>query len=318
MLRQRTAWWAARGSVDQYRIAAARSNRLRLVANNALARGFAFTTASNEACGDAAVRPQRKCGNEGLHTPGSRTHPPASRRLQLFRFLHSCSGCFRVERLPGGSCTHRKASPCHGAHPTQTPHSLAISFHSNKERTSGVGHYLGLASDRKMNRNIRKARNSDYAATRKLVEDAFGTEGIETAEFLDALRADTCILGEWLAEDWTGAIGHIVFSRVWLECCDDLSRQNATMLTPLAVRPDRQRVGIGMQLMNFALEELEAQGETLFFVLGHPSYYPRAGFRAVSENEVESPWPGEPAFMIRTPAARLGRLILPSVIADAH
>ena len=26
----------------------------------------------------------------------------AFRRLQLFRHLHSCSGCFRLERLPGG------------------------------------------------------------------------------------------------------------------------------------------------------------------------------------------------------------------------
>ena len=38
------------------------------------------------------------------------------RRLQPFRYLHDCSGCFRLERLPGGTCTHRKAPPCHGAH----------------------------------------------------------------------------------------------------------------------------------------------------------------------------------------------------------
>jgi predicted N-acetyltransferase YhbS len=100
-----------------------------------------------------------------------------------------------------------------------------------------------------MKLNIREARSSDYAATRKLVEDAFGAEGMETAEFLDALRADTCILGEWLAEDWTGAIGHIVFSRVWLECRDDLSIQNATMLTPLAVRPERWRNDLQRRLL---------------------------------------------------------------------
>ena len=28
------------------------------------------------------------------------------RRLQPFRYLHSCSGCFRLERLPGGLFTH--------------------------------------------------------------------------------------------------------------------------------------------------------------------------------------------------------------------
>ena len=38
-----------------------------------------------------------------------------TRRLQPFRCLHSCSGYFRLERLPGGTYTHRKAPPLHGA-----------------------------------------------------------------------------------------------------------------------------------------------------------------------------------------------------------
>ena len=42
------------------------------------------------------------------------------RRLQPFRCLHSCSGCFRLERLPGGTFTHWKAPPYHGAHPQET------------------------------------------------------------------------------------------------------------------------------------------------------------------------------------------------------
>ena len=45
---------------------------------------------------------------------------PLIRRLQPLRFLHSCSGCFRLERLPGGICTHWKTPPCHGAHPKRT------------------------------------------------------------------------------------------------------------------------------------------------------------------------------------------------------
>jgi hypothetical protein len=42
------------------------------------------------------------------------------RRLQPFCYLHDCSGCFRLERLPGGTCTHWKAPPCHGAHVKQS------------------------------------------------------------------------------------------------------------------------------------------------------------------------------------------------------
>src|SRR6266478_2017654 len=44
---------------------------------------------------------------------------PLIRGLQTFRLLHACSGCFRLERLPGGACTHWKAPPCHGAHPSR-------------------------------------------------------------------------------------------------------------------------------------------------------------------------------------------------------
>jgi len=36
------------------------------------------------------------------------------------RRLHPCSGSFRLERSPGGTCTHWKTPPCHGAHPTGT------------------------------------------------------------------------------------------------------------------------------------------------------------------------------------------------------
>ena len=36
----------------------------------------------------------------------SPTRDTLNRRLQLFRYLHSCSGCFRLEHLPGGAFTH--------------------------------------------------------------------------------------------------------------------------------------------------------------------------------------------------------------------
>src|SRR5215210_6371916 len=56
----------------------------------------------------------------GLHTRAVTNSWPAIRRLQPFRYLHDCSGCFRLEHVPGGTCTHWKAPPCHGAHPVQT------------------------------------------------------------------------------------------------------------------------------------------------------------------------------------------------------
>ena len=54
------------------------------------------------------------------------------RRLQPLRYLHDCSDCFRLERLPGGTCTHWKAPPCHGAHPSRTFDRLDVSLKGSR------------------------------------------------------------------------------------------------------------------------------------------------------------------------------------------
>jgi predicted N-acetyltransferase YhbS len=162
---------------------------------------------------------------------------------------------------------------------------------------------------------MRAAGHADHASTRKLVAEAFGPEGVES--FVDALRGEGCLLGEWLAEDDGGPVGFVAFSRVHVEQPNG-NRVDAAMLTPLAVRPDRQRSGVGTRLMRHALHELERRGETVFFVLGHPDYYPRAGFRASAATLVTAPWSGNPAFMARGATVPAGRLVLPPAIANAH
>ncbi len=162
-----------------------------------------------------------------------------------------------------------------------------------------------------MELSYRAAEDNDLRSTRGLVEQAFRPEDV--ASFLDGLRADGCILGEWLAEDETGVVGHIVFSRVWVER-EDGGRVKTALLTPLAVRPDRQRSGIGQRLMAFALEALEGQGEVLFFVLDHPEYYPKAGFQSDLGARIDNPWPGNPAFMARGDVPLEGRLIISAAL----
>ena len=46
----------------------------------------------------------------GLHTRAVTKTVTVIRRLQTFRLLHACSGCFRLERSPGGPCTHWKSA----------------------------------------------------------------------------------------------------------------------------------------------------------------------------------------------------------------
>ena len=168
-----------------------------------------------------------------------------------------------------------------------------------------------------MQLRVRKAQVADHPATRQLVHDAFAADPEGTASFLDALRADNCVLGEWLAEEERGVVAHVAFSRVWVEP-ESGNLIRAAMLTPLSVRPDRQRSGLGRKLMEHALAELETAGEALFFVLGHPSYYPRVGFRSDLAATIASPWSGRPAFMVRGNDVPTGKLILPRSIAEAH
>jgi putative acetyltransferase len=47
------------------------------------------------------------------------------------------------------------------------------------------------------------------------------------------------------------------------------------------VHPEHQNRGIGTQLTRWALERSRDAGADVVCVLGHPTYYPRFGFRAL-------------------------------------
>ncbi|GFZ93993.1 GNAT family N-acetyltransferase [Okeania sp. KiyG1] len=84
------------------------------------------------------------------------------------------------------------------------------------------------------------------------------------------------------------AVGHIMFSRVTLEPNVPLS---ISILGPLAVMPDVQKQGIGSKLIQKGLEILSTSGVDLVFVLGHPTYYPRFGFKPAGELGFEPTYP---------------------------
>jgi putative acetyltransferase len=78
-------------------------------------------------------------------------------------------------------------------------------------------------------------------------------------------------------------------------------------LGPLAVRPDRQRRGVGSALMHAVLGAAQALGEPLVGLLGDPRYYARFGFRPGSQVGILAPNPGwGPNFQVRilTPGIR--------------
>jgi hypothetical protein len=67
--------------------------------------------AAGSACASTFSRLARR--SLALRPAHSRCHQVVARftrRLQPFRYLHDCSGCFRLERSPGGACTHWKSA----------------------------------------------------------------------------------------------------------------------------------------------------------------------------------------------------------------
>jgi putative acetyltransferase len=133
---------------------------------------------------------------------------------------------------------------------------------------------------------------AERKAIRSVNEAAFG--GSEEADLVDKLRSDEHSLLSLVAECERGVVGHILFSRMWIKTTSGLV--SAVALAPVAVRPERQRKGIGQRLIEHGLDVLRSQGERIVIVVGHPGYYPRFGFSTDNAAQLEGPFPRE-AFM---------------------
>ena len=78
------------------------------------------------------------------------------------------------------------------------------------------------------------------------------------ADLIDRLREDGLVAVSLIAYDATDLVGHILFSELAVEI--DGRSINAVALAPMAVRADRQRQGIGGQLIRHGLERLRQRG----------------------------------------------------------
>jgi putative acetyltransferase len=123
--------------------------------------------------------------------------------------------------------------------------------------------------------DVRFETPDDAAGVRTVVELAFGRP--EEADLVDALRKNSPFTLSLVAIDDARVVGHILFSPVTVVSAD--SSFEAIGLAPMAVLPERQNEGIGAALVRAGLDECRQRGETIVFVLGHPDYYPRFGFR---------------------------------------
>ena len=139
---------------------------------------------------------------------------------------------------------------------------------------------------------IRRERPDDVAEIARVIDAAFGDT--ETSAFTQQLRDSVGYVPEltFVAEDVelsgprTGTVpvlgpdtivGFTMLSYVAVE------ERPVLILTPMAVRPDRQREGVGKAVVRAALAAADERGEPLVLVEGVPSYYPQLGFRPALE-----------------------------------
>lgn len=109
---------------------------------------------------------------------------------------------------------------------------------------------------------------------------AFGAHGAKVVELLRVLREDTADderLSLVATED-EAVVGHVLFTPSLLD--SPAALVDVRVLSPIAVRPDRQGRGIGSALIRTGLELLDRIGVPLVSLEGPPEYYSRVGFTA--------------------------------------
>ena len=142
---------------------------------------------------------------------------------------------------------------------------------------------------------IRAEQSEDAQGVRHVTELAFGRPA--EADLVERLRRAGTDSLSLVAED-AAVVGHILFTPVVVESAG--RRVLGMGLAPVAVLPDRQRQGIGSQLVRRGLNILRERGCPFVVVVGHPEYYPRFGFEPASTRGLASQWGGvrDEAFMV--------------------
>jgi putative acetyltransferase len=129
---------------------------------------------------------------------------------------------------------------------------------------------------------IRQMASHEFDAMRRVSIAAFGDDP-NIGHLLDALH-DSWAWDDGLsfvAECDGELVGQVLYTHAILDAPRRL--QDVLVLSPIGVRGDRQRQGIGGDLITYSLNVIALRSEPLVFLEGHPSYYPRFGFRRAAD-----------------------------------
>ena len=170
--------------------------------------------------------------------------------------------------------------------------------------------------------NVGPAAPAETPAVLAVVRAAFGDEGDVVAGLVRALLEESgtpaALRASLVAREPGGAVaGHVALTRGWLDA--ERRLVEVLVLSPLSVRPDLQRRGIGRSLVEAAVAEAEQRGYPLVLLEGDPAYYGRLGFEPATRHDMTPPSvriPG-PACQVRLLPAyeswMTGALVYPDV-----
>jgi putative acetyltransferase len=138
---------------------------------------------------------------------------------------------------------------------------------------------------------IRPERLGEESIVRGVNDAAFG--GPIEGAIVDGIRGTDRWIegGSLVAESTDGEIvGHLLLSEGDLTSAGGRVRR-IWMVGPVAVLPERQRQGIGAQLMRAAIALATERGQPVLCLVGHADYYPRFGFEPARAIGIEPPRP---------------------------
>ncbi len=133
---------------------------------------------------------------------------------------------------------------------------------------------------------IREERTGDRETVRLVVAEAFKEHPHSSQRehhLVDALRDAGALTLALVAEENGEVVGHVAFSPVRIGGVVE----QWYGLGPVAVRPDRQRQGIGTALIREGLKRLKSLQAAGCVLLGEPDYYGRFGFAAYPQLRLE-------------------------------
>lgn len=118
----------------------------------------------------------------------------------------------------------------------------------------------------------RKDRELDIgvgATEHYMVHMLRGSEGIKDLTFVAELDGEI--------------VGHIIYSNNSYILQSDGSKKSVINFGPISVLPKWQNRGIGSKLMQHSIKRAKELGYGAILFYGHPTYYPRFGFKQAKE-----------------------------------